>query len=75
MFYILFFIIGHAGAQPLRMDYNLFRRALQKMLETVSTEKSPTKTAAPLNKSQLLTFARFLGNRLLVVDYLCVGKD
>jgi RNA polymerase sigma-70 factor (ECF subfamily) len=73
MFYILFFIIGR-GAQPLRMDYNLFRRALQKMLETVSTEKSPDKIATSLNKSQLLEFARFLGNRLLVVDYLWRGQ-
>ncbi len=73
MFYILLFIIGR-GTQPLRMDYNLFRRALQKMLEKTSAENSPTKTAIPLNKSQLLVFARFLGNRLLVVDYIWRGQ-
>jgi RNA polymerase sigma-70 factor (ECF subfamily) len=73
MFYILLFVIGY-GSRPMRMDYNLFRRALQKMLETNPTEKSSTETKLSLNKSQLLTFARFLGNRLLVVDYLWRGQ-
>ena len=73
MFYILMFIIGY-GSRPMRMDYSLFRRALQKMLEATPAEKSSTKTTRPLNKSQLLAFARFLGNRLLVVDYLWRGQ-
>ncbi len=73
MFYILLFIIS-CGSRPMRMDYNLFRRALQKMLETAPAEKSSAETSLRLNKSQLLAFARFLGNRLLVVDYLWRGQ-
>ena len=69
MFYILLFIIG-CGSRPMRMDYNLFRRALQKLFEPAPAEKASTGTLFRLNKSQLLAFARFLGNRLLVVDYL-----
>ena len=72
MFYILLVIIGFSS-RPMRMDYNLFRRALQKMLATAAAEKSSTEATFLLNKSQLLSFARFLGNRLLVVDYLWRG--
>jgi RNA polymerase sigma-70 factor (ECF subfamily) len=73
MFYILLFIIGFSS-RPMRMDYNLFRRVLQKMLATAAAEKTSTETVFRLNKSQLLAFARFLGNRLLVVDYLWRGQ-
>ena len=73
MFYILLFVIGYSS-RPMRMDYNLFRRALQKMLEATPAEKSSTESTLALSKSQLLAFARFLGNRLLVVDYLWRGQ-
>ena len=69
IFYLLPMIIG-LGSRPLRMDYNLFRRAVQNMLESIPAESASIETPLPFNKSQLITFARFLGNRLLVVDYL-----
>ncbi len=69
IFYLLPIIIG-LGSRPLRMDYNLFRRAVQNMLESIPAESASIETPLPFNKSQLITFARFLGNRLLVVDYL-----
>ena len=44
-FYLLLFAIGY-GSRPMRMDYNLFRRALQKMLSTTPERKSSTETTA-----------------------------
>jgi len=59
--------IGY-GSRPLRMDYNLFFRASQNMLEISPAETFSSETPPRLNKSQLLTFARFLGSRGLIVD-------
>jgi hypothetical protein len=55
--------------RPLRMDYNLFLRGAQNMLEGDVEEVLSPEATPRLNKSQLLAFARFLGSRWLAVDY------
>jgi RNA polymerase sigma factor (sigma-70 family) len=55
------------GERPVRMDYNLFLRALEGLLAPGSGEQLEPPRAR--NKSDLLRFARFLGERWLVTDY------
>ena len=71
----LFFIAGTVWLmwvvkkQPRRMDTNLFFRAGLGMLE-ISADTTTTNISAPrLEKSDLMRFARFLGDRWLVNDY------
>lgn len=54
--------------RPRRMDYNLFLRASQGMMPplTDGTKASP---GAALSREALLSFARFLGERWLAVDF------
>ena len=68
MCYILPVIAGY-GSRPLRMDYNLFLRAAQQLLEAAPVESGPAESPRRLSKSQLRAFARFLGNRWLVVGH------
>lgn len=64
---ILFtFMLGHR--RPTRMDYNLFLRAGQGLLNMPATVDD-TSPAKPLDRSSLLSFARFLGSRWLAVGY------
>jgi len=53
--------------RPLRMDYNLFLRAAHGMLENPAVSR-PRETLN-LSRSGLLSFARFLGERWLVVNF------
>jgi RNA polymerase sigma factor (sigma-70 family) len=73
MLYMVAFAIGY-GARPLRMDYSLFLRASQKLLEVTPAESGLAEAAHALNKPQLRAFARFLGNRWLVVGHHWQGR-
>ena len=58
--------------RPMRMDYNLFLRANQGMLpeaELVQAGQPGIAKEAPRTREELLAFARFLGERWLVVNY------
>jgi RNA polymerase sigma factor (sigma-70 family) len=55
--------------QPVRMDYSLFLRANLGMLEVPPADLSADAPVARLEKSGLMRFARFLGDRWLVNDY------
>jgi hypothetical protein len=72
--YFILFAIGF-GARPLRMDYHLFRRAVKDLPAGARPGGSANATGLPLKKSQLRAFARFLGTRLLVVDYYWLGSS
>ena len=50
------------GHRPVRMDYNLFLRAVEKLLRNPAEKAS----ASSCSKAEILTFARFLGSRWLV---------
>ena len=54
--------------RPARMDYSLFLRARQGLL-TVLLGAEPMQLAAPLNRTDLMHFARFLGSRWLISGY------
>jgi hypothetical protein len=71
--YMVAFVIGY-GARPLRMDYNLFLRSSQKLLEVTPAESGLAEAVLQLSKSQLRAFARFLGNRWLVVGHHWQGR-
>ncbi|MCL4180603.1 MAG: hypothetical protein KJ072_23010 [Verrucomicrobia bacterium] len=59
--------IGVLGRnRPVRMDYSLFLRATQNLLETSEVAASSTRK---LDRAALVTFARFLGSRWLAVNY------
>ena len=73
MFYMVAFVIGY-GARPLRMDYNLFLRSSQKLLEATPAESGLAEAALHLGKPQLRAFARFLGNRWLIVGHHWQGR-
>lgn len=55
--------------QPVRMDNSLFLRANLGMLEVPPADSSVDVPVAPMEKSDLMRFARFLGDRWLVNDY------
>ena len=55
--------------QPRRMDTSLFFRAGLGMLEIPADTSTTNLSASRLEKSDLMRFARFLGNRWLVNDY------
>ncbi len=57
------------GDRPLRSDYNLFLRATEKILPTTANTIEKPRQAFQCNKTDLFTFARFLGNHWLVNDY------
>jgi RNA polymerase sigma factor (sigma-70 family) len=71
----LFFIAGTVWLmwvvkkQPRRMDTSLFFRASMGMLEILGGEPIENTPATRLQKSDLMRFARFLGDRWLVNDY------
>jgi RNA polymerase sigma-70 factor (ECF subfamily) len=54
--------------RPARMDYSLFLRARQGLLR-VLLGAEPMQLAAPLNRTDLMHFARFLGSRWLISWY------
>lgn len=54
--------------RPARMDYSLFLRARQGLLR-VLLGAEPMQLAAPLNRTDLMHFARFLGSRWLTSGY------
>lgn len=55
--------------RPGRMDYNLFLRASEAMLDLSTSDDDVTKPAVRLQKRALMQFARFLGTRWLVDSY------
>ena len=57
-----------AGTNPLRMDFNLFLRATQKMLPPLSTP-SQNVTPRQFSRMELRAFARFLGERQLAAEF------
>ena len=59
---------GYAD-RPLRMDYNLFLRATQGMLESADAETSDKEASLPVDLSHLRKFARFLCARRLAMIY------
>jgi RNA polymerase sigma-70 factor (ECF subfamily) len=61
--------------RPLRMDYNLFLRAVQGMLGTSAANVSSKEPVVRLPASQLRAFARFLGTRWLIVNYRWEEQD
>lgn len=71
----LFFIAGMVWLmrvvrkQPRRMDSSLFFRASMGMLEIPAGEPTENTPATRLQKSDLMRFARFLGDCWLVNDY------
>jgi hypothetical protein len=54
--------------RPARMDYSLFLRARQGLLR-VLLGAEPMQLAVPLNRTDLMHFARFLGSRWLASGY------
>ncbi len=54
--------------RPTRLDYSLFLRATQGMLEPSVTSEKPVKVS-PQTRADLLAFARFLGSRWLTSNY------
>lgn len=58
----------YASERPIRMDYNLFLRATEGLLETPDAQPDPTEVLR-MNKADLLGFARLLGSRWLANDY------
>ncbi|HEY1172306.1 MAG TPA: sigma-70 family RNA polymerase sigma factor [Verrucomicrobiae bacterium] len=61
------FISLFSGERPVRMDYNLFLRAVQNLL--VPKRKIEAQLVTTLNSDGLLSFARFLGSKWLANDY------
>ncbi len=55
--------------RPLRMDYNLFLRAAQKMLPEASAATVPAAQAFPLSPAGMREFGRFLATRFLTINY------
>jgi RNA polymerase sigma-70 factor (ECF subfamily) len=55
--------------RPGRMDYNLFLRAVEGMLDLSAPKDETDKPAVRFQKSELMQFARFLGTRWLVDSY------
>ncbi len=66
------FISLVSGQRPVRMDYSLFLRAVQKMLR--STETPTVDTPSTLRRDELLGYARFLGGQWLVNDFCWEAK-
>jgi len=62
------------GLRPIRMDYNLFLRATEGLLQDI-TAKLPTRQS-PLRcgRNEILAFARFLGSRWLVNNHRWVSE-
>ncbi len=61
-----FAILGRKD-RPNRIDYNLFLRAVQKMLP--STSIPVPRAIPPLSRNELSAFARFMGEQWLVCDF------
>ena len=59
------------GERPVRMDYNLFIRATEGLLEN---KGEPEEATVDLSKKELIAMARFLGTRWIVDGYRWV-KD
>jgi RNA polymerase sigma-70 factor (ECF subfamily) len=71
--YMITVAVGY-GARPLRMDYNLFLRASQNLLDAAPVESGPTEADHKLDDSGLRAFARFLGARWLVAGHRWQGS-
>ena len=63
---IFFFAVKQ---RPMRMDYSLFLRAAKGMLRTQEGKAAGGSPSCPLGRSDLLSFARFLGSHYLVTNY------
>ncbi len=62
--------------RPMRMDYNLFLRQAKGMLDRpADSVAAPSATTQPMDRRALLTFARFLGARFLVINFRWEGGD
>ena len=57
------------GERPIRMDYNLFLRAAEAMLDLSGDNSRPANEAKRFSKQTLLTFGRFLGSRWMADNY------
>lgn len=68
LFAFVLLMVWVFGERPMRMDYNLFLRAAEGMIEQTSTAPFPSQ-ASRLNRRELLIFARFLGCRWFVDNY------
>ena len=54
--------------RPVRMDYSLYLRAIEGMLQPPAN-RHPTPPASQLDRGEMLAFARFLGSRWLVNNF------
>ncbi len=57
------------GERPARMDYNLFLRAAEGMLDLPALKTPTAARPAHADKKAMLAFARFMGSRWLVDSY------
>lgn len=57
------------GERPIRMDYNLFLRAAEAMLDLPTAESRPANETKCFSKQQLLAFGRFIGSRWMADSY------
>ncbi len=57
------------GERPIRMDYNLFLRAAEAILDLSGDNSRPANEAKRFSKQQLLAFGRFIGSRWMADSY------
>lgn len=57
------------GERPIRMDYNLFLRAAERMLDLSPEAGRPVKETKRFSKAQLFAFGRFIGSRWMADNY------
>ncbi len=57
------------GERPIRMDYNLFLRAAERMLDLAPEDGRPENETKQFSKKQLLAFGRFIGSRWMADNY------
>ena len=62
------FLIFLIKYRPVRMDYSLYLRAIEGMLQPPANPH-PTPSASHLDRGDMLAFARFLGSRWLVNNF------
>jgi len=55
--------------RPARMDYNLFLRAVEGMLDLSGAKSTSVEAVPHFNQPELMRFGRFLGTRWLVDNY------
>lgn len=57
------------GERPIRMDYNLFLRAAERMLDLSPVDGRAANETKRFSKAQLFAFGRFIGSRWMADNY------